>query len=51
MSICAQAKAARRKARIDPRYASRKRKDVSVRTRRLQEQIARERKIAQGKKK
>ena len=35
MSVCAQAKAARRKARQDPRYAKQRNKDATVRRKKM----------------
>ena len=43
MSTACQAKRARRKARIDPRYAPTKQKDATVRAQRMKRVLERER--------
>lgn len=46
---CAQAKAFRRKARIDPRYAKQCRRDALARQRKYNEQLERQKMIAMRK--
>jgi len=46
MSACQQAKAARRKAKYDPRYANKGTRDVVAAQKRLAQRIATERRIA-----
>lgn len=49
MSVAQQAKAFRRKAKIDPRYQQ-GRRDATANAKKLKEQIERERRMAQRKK-